>query len=327
VKHKKRSSKRRSPSAPKTGGLEFQSSVVRGVLDASPDGVLVVDQNGTVVCLNDRFLEVWGIPRDQVHGGRANTVVGTPDSPILAMAVARVKEQDAFLKRVQELYADPGLDDHCEIELNDGRTLERHSTVLRGDGDRYLGRIWFFRDISARKQTETVLRNLASFDPLTNVPNRRQFFDRANEEFARARRYQHTFSLVMIDVDHFKRINDRYGHAVGDQVLKALCELWKQMFRQTDTFGRIGGEEFAALLPDTNLIGARLSVERFRRYLSEHPVSMGGGIDINFTISAGVASFEPGDATVQDCVQRADRALYRAKEMGRNRTETESDPG
>jgi PAS domain S-box-containing protein len=157
---------------------EFQDSLLRAIRDASPDGILVVDARDHVVSLNQRFLDVWGIPGDRVRGGRAGDIIGTPDQPILAMAVERVKNADAFLTRVKELYADPTQDDHCEIALKDGRTLERHSTVLRGEQGQYLGRVWFFRDITTRKQMETSLLELASRDPLTGVANRRHFFQR-----------------------------------------------------------------------------------------------------------------------------------------------------
>src|ERR1043165_7677897 len=116
-----------------TGGLAFQRSLIRGILEASPHGILVGDGHDVVVTVNQRFFEAMGIPTDKVHGGQASTVIGTADKPILALAVQSVKDPDAFLARVKELYNDPSLDDHCEIELKDGRTIERHSTVLRSE--------------------------------------------------------------------------------------------------------------------------------------------------------------------------------------------------
>src|SRR5437868_12025031 len=235
------------PDAVAAGSLEFQRSLIRGILDASPDGILVVDQQNLVVLVNQRFFDVWDIPRE------APAVIGTQDQPILAMAVERVKHPETFLKRVRELYSHPTLDDHCEVELRDGRTLERHSTVLRSANEQYLGRVWFFRDITQRKRTEATLRDLATHDPLTGVSNRRYFFDRAHKEFARARRYPSHFSLIAIDLDHFKDINDRYGHAAGDEVLKAFCDVCREILRESDLFARVGGEDFAALLQNTDL--------------------------------------------------------------------------
>jgi diguanylate cyclase (GGDEF)-like protein/PAS domain S-box-containing protein len=305
---------------------EFQSSLVRAICGASPDGILVVDDKANVTSLNQRFLEVWGIPNYRVRGGQAAAVVGTPDQPILAMALERVKDSEPFLRRVRELYEDPNQDDHCEIELKDGRTLERHSTVLWSEQGRYLGRVWFFRDITARKQTEIVLREMALTDPLTGVANRRHFFARAKEEFGRARRYARPLSFLMLDMDHFKRINDRYGHARGDLVLKAFCDGCRALLRDVDLFARTGGEEFAVLLPETTLDGARVIAERLRQFTAGQKVETEGG-EITWTISAGVAMSEPSDADLDACLQRADNALYRAKERGRNRVETDVPPG
>src|SRR5258708_36273299 len=137
--------------------FEFNSSLIRAAIDASPNGILVVDKAGMVVSVNERFLEVWGLPASILPNG-TGVNLGVPDALLLSAALQQVKDQDPFLKRVKELYDDPSLDDHCEYELKDGRTLERHSTVLRGEGNQYLGRVWFFRDVTSRKQTEIALQ-------------------------------------------------------------------------------------------------------------------------------------------------------------------------
>lgn len=313
--------KKSSATQEKTRGIEFQNSLVQAIRDASPDGILVVDDHDNVVTMNQRFLDVWGIPSDHIRGRRAGDVIGTSDRPILAMAVERVRDEAAFLRRVRELYADPTQDDHCEIELKDGRTLERHSTVLRGERGRYLGRVWFFRDVSTHKQMESSLKELAHRDSLTGVANRRYFFERADAEYARSRRYGRVLSIVMIDIDHFKRINDQYGHFRGDEVLKTLCESTKTQLRESDLLARIGGEEFVLLLAETDLSGACIVAERLRRVTTALRV-ISEGAEIGWTISLGVATLIPADAAIGDCLKRADDALYRAKAAGRNRVET-----
>ncbi len=302
------------------GSLEFQRSLVRGIFDASPDGILVVNDQQIVVAVNQRFFEVWGIP---VNPGQSGEIIGNLDEPLLFMAVERVKNPKLFLERVKELYADPTLDDHCEVELKDGRTLERHSTVIRGGEQQSLGRVWFFRDISNRKQTEAELLELATHDPLTGVFNRRYFFDRAHKEFARARRYETCFSAIAIDIDHFKNINDQYGHAAGDEVLKALCECCQGVFRESDLFARLGGEEFCALVLNTGLGEALLTAERLRHLVMTKFVSAEGKI-IRYTISIGVATLTTTDKSIENILQRADNALYRAKKNGRNQVDFEN---
>src|SRR5580704_7209521 len=137
---------------------EFHISLVRAINEASPDGILVVDSNGRIISHNQRFIDVWKIPRDRLQGKQPGTAVGEIDQPILSHNLEQVKDPQAFLERVKQLYDDPSLTDHCEIELKDGRTLERHSSIVRGENGHHLGRVWFFRDITLHKQNEAVLQ-------------------------------------------------------------------------------------------------------------------------------------------------------------------------
>jgi len=138
---------------------QFQLSVIRGINEVSLDGILVVNDHGIVVSHNQRFLDIWQVPSSTAPNGFADTVVGVPYQPLLAEVVNRVKDPEAFLNRVRELYNQPDAWDDCEIGLKDNRTLERHSTGLRNQNGEYLGRVWFFRDISARKQAERALQS------------------------------------------------------------------------------------------------------------------------------------------------------------------------
>jgi PAS domain S-box-containing protein len=139
---------------------DFQYSLIRAVHRGSLDGILVVDQQHKIVSYNDRFVEVWGLPIPHAaHRQRSSQIIGRADDVILPAAFKLVKDADAFKKRVIELYNAPEENDHCEIELKDGRTLERYSSSLRGEDEQYLGRIWCFRDITERKRTELELAN------------------------------------------------------------------------------------------------------------------------------------------------------------------------
>lgn len=305
------------------GNYELQRSLVNAVIQASPEGILVVDEHGIIVSHNHQFVEIWRIPSERLHGAEPDSAIGSDDNPILSTVLERVKDKEAFLARVKLLYDNPHLKDHCEIALQDGRSVERHSTVLHNEDGKYLGRVWFFRDISPQKQTEATLRDLAHHDPLTGVSNRRYFFERANQEFARTKRRSTPLSIAELDIDYFKQINDQNGHAVGDEVLKSLCNASQRLLRETDIFARIGGEEFAVLLPDTNLDGAACLAERLRRAIADNKLTLNGG-EFKCTVSIGVAMLKSTDTCIEDCLLRADSAMYKAKQNGRNRVEIEA---
>ena len=174
-------------------------------------------------------------------------------------------------------------------------------------------------EISMRKEHERTLRQLATTDFLTGLPNRRTLMERMEEEWNRQQRHSPTASvLLMLDLDHFKQINDRFGHAVGDQVLCDLADLFRHELRNFDLPARLGGEEFAMLLKDVDRERAISVAERLRQRVSESPSHTTGG-DIAFTVSIGIAEFDPEDYSYEAVLQRADQALYRAKTEGRNR--------
>lgn len=162
------------------------------------------------------------------------------------------------------------------------------------------------------------LRRLAATDPLTGVFNRRRFLELAETEMRRLGRNGRAFGLIMMDVDHFKNINDTRGHAAGDHVLKAMADACVGHLRTVDAVGRLGGEEFAILLPETELPGVRLTADRLRESLGGLEVPINAGA-INFTVSAGYTAVSDARDTVDDALKRADEALYQAKKLGRNR--------
>ena len=161
---------------------------------------------------------------------------------------------------------------------------------------------------------------MAGKDPLTGVSNRRAFFERAQEEHRRACRYKTTFSILMLDIDYFKRVNDRYGHTAGDQVLQHIARLCAQSLREIDRFGRYGGEEFIALLPQTGHEAALVTAERLRSLVEQAVIPVEAG-EIRCTVSVGMATFLGDCESLEGLLERADQALYRAKRAGRNRVE------
>jgi len=174
-------------------------------------------------------------------------------------------------------------------------------------------------DVTERKLLEEEVARQARTDYLTGVFNRRHFMALGRAEIERARRYRSGLSILMLDVDFFKRINDRYGHHVGDAVLRTLADGCRDALRSLDVFGRLGGEEFAILLPETEREAAAEVAERLRLRLADAQVPAEGGRVVRFTVSIGVASMSSPDDSIDALLNTADRALYAAKRAGRNR--------
>jgi diguanylate cyclase (GGDEF)-like protein/PAS domain S-box-containing protein len=160
------------------------------------------------------------------------------------------------------------------------------------------------------------VQELATHDPLTGVYNRREFFKRAVSEIERATRYQQDLSMILFDIDHFKRVNDTYGHPKGDSFLQEIAQRCLTNLRENDIIGRYGGEEFIILMPSTDIANATIVAERLRRDVLQENIDTGNG---PLTISLGVAGYDKSCKDIDDLVARADRALYTAKNSGRNR--------
>ena len=165
------------------------------------------------------------------------------------------------------------------------------------------------------------LQDMASHDPLTQVLNARAYYASCEQLIAQSQRSQQPFSVLFIDLDHFKRINDTHGHAAGDEVLRVVARTLGEHLRRSDLLGRIGGEEFSVFLPNTALAGALQVAETLRQAVQQCRPDI-GGTRLDITASIGVASRSPGVQTMQSIQQRADEAMYQAKKAGRNRVST-----
>lgn len=163
------------------------------------------------------------------------------------------------------------------------------------------------------------LENLATTDSLTRLHNRRHFLERAEAEFERSRRYQRPLSIFLLDADHFKEINDTYGHETGDQALRLLASICRQNLRQLDVIGRYGGEEFVVFLPETSMAKAMEVAERLRAGVEEIKIDVAGGGSARITVSIGVATATSQTDSIAALINEADRALYEAKRSGRNK--------
>ena len=175
------------------------------------------------------------------------------------------------------------------------------------------------------ESANTQLRELALRDGLTGLLNRRYWEECLEREFARHMRYQSPGSLVMFDIDHFKRFNDTYGHQLGDEVIREVARITKQLARETDFAGRYGGEEFVVMLPDTAIEGAMQFAERLRHAVARLDIDHMDEV-LKVTVSLGVAELHEGMTTHQELIEVADKALYQSKEKGRNCTTQAESP-
>lgn len=178
-----------------------------------------------------------------------------------------------------------------------------------------------FRAFIDEKDAKEMVAYLANIDPLTKSLTRRQFMNIAESEFKRYMRYRRPLSILILDADRFKQINDTYGHHAGDLALRSLSLVAMEQKRAQDTFGRLGGEEFGLLMPETMLENATIVAERIRKTWEQSPVNLDGE-PIHSTVSIGVAEAVLDDQSLEDLLRRADRMLYKAKDAGRNRVES-----
>jgi diguanylate cyclase (GGDEF)-like protein len=174
-----------------------------------------------------------------------------------------------------------------------------------------------------RNRMARKLKNLTSTDPLTGALNRRHFWRASDMELHRHHRYFRELAILVMDIDHFKRINDTFGHPAGDMVLRELVNSCVKNLRKSDIFGRIGGEEFAILLVETQAEASVEVADRLRQQLAAKQIIVDGGIPINFTVSIGVSHARREDESLDDLIKRADAALEQAKSKGCNRVESQ----
>lgn len=264
------------------------------VMDAMNDVVIVVDYRDRVVDLNQSARSVFGWPAD-------DDLISRPVEQVFAgwpMVIRMLRTRGANMVELV-------------IPRNERQFYYQVSLVpLHDSHGNPLGRMLILHDITDRKRMEEELRRLSVTDPLTELSNRRKFFNMLENEFARARRYRSVYCLIMLDLDRYKSINDRFSHMVGDEALRLAAQAIRKTARQTDLTARYGGDEFVLLLPNTQIEGAVQLAERLREAIHQCQLSVGE----NLAASAGVAEYDPDDQSSEDLLARVDKALYRAKD-------------
>ena len=288
-----------------------EMEVLKAALDEVQDGVVLLDAD-----LNARFQNRAARHLFKVPDHQAETP--TPFSLLIGNArktgmfgVSRDKLESFIASRIALVRAgDPAPHD---LRTNDGRRIRARCAVIPEGG-----RMLTYCDITDLARHAEQLEKLATTEPLTGLHNRRHFLALADKEWSRFQRYHRPLSMLMLDVDHFKRVNDRFGHRTGDEALKRVAEGCSANQRQSDIIARIAGDEFALLLPETDAAQARAVAERIQSNLAVQPI-IADGEPLLLTVSIGIAAATLSMSGIDALIKAADQALYESKAQGRNR--------
>lgn len=284
---------------------------LRALADSAYDAIIMIDNNGRISFWNSSAEELFGFTEEEALGRNVHRLISPPE---------------------QHSAAEVGMYQFALTGQGDKVGQVREVIGVRKDGTRVpvdlslasfqLNGQWYavgtIRDITERKAQEAKLRELATTDSLTGLYNRHRFMELSERELARSSRYERQLSMFMIDIDHFKQVNDTHGHDVGDEVLRGLAEIAVLALRNADIIGRLGGEEFGVLLPETGEQAALEVAERLRMSVERAHISTAAG-EVTFTISIGVAVMNGDTPSIEKLMKKADVALYDAKQSGRNR--------
>lgn len=338
--------------------LESRETIIAKAEDGSPKEIMVIltliterkrteekiqyqfklleNVNDAIFCTDENFLiTYWNRAAERIFGWRSEEVIGRSTMDVLKAEFSPEQRAES-IRMLTEIGQWKG-----EIiqHSRSGEPLVFEANVMSMKD--YRGQTIYVaanRDITQRKRAEEELRHakesieatnhelqealtreqiLARTDGMTGVNNARHFFDIAKQEFMVAKRYGQPLSIIIFDLDHFKKINDTFGHQVGDKVLKHVAQIAIEHVREADTFARYGGEEFVALLPNSNAMESSVVAERIRQSISECCTNTDLG-DVTVTVSAGIAESLSNVDDIENIIRRADQALYKAKEAGRN---------
>lgn len=298
--------------------VEFERTQqqLQNLINSTPIGIFIVNKNKVITMVNDFMLFKLNLVRSDLIGS----------SPL---DLIHAKHRGAYLKQLTYHLSDKNTAKSAHIDVsictskNTFFSAEIAFSSLLIDNKIHVTQA--ITDISERKKLENKLWVLASTDPLTGAYNRRYFNDAVEQELLICQRYGHDFSLMAIDIDHFKKVNDTYGHAAGDEVLKSLVFEVGKLIREVDFLGRFGGEEFIIALVKTPLQEAQKVAQRIRVMLSNLTQECAGE-EIRYTVSIGLTTRLDEDDDLESLLNKADLCLYEAKRNGRNQVVVWQEP-
>ncbi|MBI4997115.1 MAG: diguanylate cyclase [Rhodocyclales bacterium] len=281
------------------------------LLNSAGEGIYGVDLDGRCTFINPAAIAALGFSRQEVVGRNQHELFHHHRSDGLPAPEAQCPVFQTLRDGIRREVED------CFVRKN-GEVFPVQMTVTPiHESAQLVGVEVVFQDIARRKAMEEELTRLATTDALTNIANRRRFLEYMESELARVKRFAETSFFLMLDLDNFKMVNDTWGHSVGDTALRHFADLCRLRVRQSDYFGRLGGEEFGIILSRTDVAGAAQFAETLRRSVADSPVQSAKG-PVPLTVSIGIAEFRDSDETSDNILVRADVALYSAKAHGRN---------
>jgi diguanylate cyclase (GGDEF)-like protein len=293
------------------GAVADELATLYAALDNIDNGVVLLDHDLRAQYANPALHAMFKSPQQFIEG-----------RPLFADMLEFARRSGAYAVSPDELkryvaerlaWVRSGDQSPVDQHLSSGRVIRCQCAVLPGGG-----RMLTYSDVTDIVRHAEDLERLATTDGMTGIYNRRHFMTLADQEWSRSQRNGRPLAFLMIDIDFFKSINDRFGHEIGDQMIVHLTKLAHTCKRNSDVLARIGGEEFALLLPETDLPRAQLVAERLRRNVAGNPLTAKSG-RISTTVSIGVAVHNGAMTGIADLMKAADRALYDAKSGGRNR--------
>ncbi|MEL0658061.1 diguanylate cyclase [Psychromonas arctica] len=294
-------------------------SEIRNITETAIDAIITMDDDSTILSWNNAATHLFGYTEEEAIGQSVSIIIpkNMRKSHFNGVANISSEKQSKIIGKTVEVEGLRKNGDTFPLSLSVSNWVSKRGRIFCG----------ILRDISLRVEAEKKiteqnkqLQLISVTDPLTGAFNRRQFDLVGNEEFARCRRGAKPYTILMLDIDHFKVINDIYGHALGDEAIIETVSIIKQTIRQQDSLFRLGGEEFAIILPETSLTSSQKLAQRIRVSIENIEIHTALG-NIKYTISIGVAEFSARDENITTTLKHADEALYKAKSLGRNRVE------
>ncbi len=304
---------------------EYARAFLDSIMEGIGDGVVVIDRQYTILHANTAAASSLGLEKSELIRRKCYELIHRRDAPCEGPQVIcpmRIVFGKGETTKVVHTHRDTsGNEQYIEITASpikdgSGRIIamaETYRNIMEKQADDDLMKL-----VKELNDARARLRQMAITDELTGLRNRRYIMERLEEEFQRARRTGRPLSLIMLDIDHFKAVNDTYGHMFGDAVLRTVASRIRDCLRKHDLVGRVGGEEFLVVSPESDVQDAIIVAERIRRVVQSKAIAE-GNLEVNVTLSAGVTALSEQDKSPDSVFSRADTALYMAKQEGRNR--------